>query len=60
MAAIKQYFNATNTVRNPDDKFYSLEIYKKEVLLRIITYCNNYPLLDEKLKSFKRFSKKVL
>jgi len=60
MAAIKQYFNATNTVRNPGGKFYSLEVYKKEVLLRIITHCNNYPLLGEKLESFKRFSKKVL
>jgi len=60
MAAIKQYFKATNTVRNPIGKFYSLEVYKKEVLLRIITHCTNYPLFGEKLESLKKLSKKGL
>ena len=55
--AIKQYFEITNQVRNPYGKFYFLEIYKKEVLLRIITHCANYPLLGEKLESLKKFRK---
>lgn len=58
--AIKQYFKATNTVRNPYGKFYSLEVYKKEILLKIITHCTNYPLLGEKLEWLKKLSKKVL
>ena len=55
ISAIKQYFEVTNKVRNPYGKFYSLEVYKKEVLLRVITHCTNYPLLGEKLESLKKF-----
>jgi hypothetical protein len=57
--AIKQYFKATNKVRNSYGRFYFLEIYKKEVLLKIITHCTNYPLLGEKLESLKTFNKKL-
>jgi hypothetical protein len=57
--AIKQYFEVTNKVRNPYGKFYFLEVYKKEVLLKIITHCTNYPLLGEKLESLKKFNKKL-
>lgn len=60
ITAIKQYFQATNIVRNPSGKFYCLQVYKKKVLLRIITHCTNQPLLGEKLESLKKFSKKVL
>lgn len=60
VAAIKQYFEAANIVRNPYGKFYFLEVYKKEILLKIINHCTNYPLLGEKLESLKKFSKKVL
>lgn len=58
--AIKQYFEATNKVRNLYGKFYSLEVYKKEALVKIITHCYNYPLLGEKLESLKKFKEKVL
>jgi len=58
--AIKQYFEASNKVRNPYGKFYLLELYNKEVLLKIITHCNNYPLLGEKFESLKKFSQKLL
>ena len=58
--AIKQYFEVTNKVRNPYGKFYFLEVYKKEVLARIITHCINYPLLGEKLESLKKFKDKVI
>ena len=55
--AVKQYFEATNIVRNPYLRFYSLEIYKKEVLLNITYHCASYPLLGEKLESLKKFNK---
>ena len=57
--AIKQYFEVTNKVRNPYGKFYFLEIYKKIVLLKIISHCTNYPLLGAKLDSLKNFSQKL-
>lgn len=57
--AIKQYFKVTNKVRNSYGKFYFLEIYKKQVLLKIITHCTNYPLLGEKLESLKTLNKKL-
>lgn len=58
--AIKQYFEVNNKVRNSHGKFYSLEVYNKKVLLKIITHCNNYPLLGEKLESLKRFSSYIM
>jgi len=53
--AIKQYFEISNKIRNPYGKFFFLEVYKKEVLLKIITHCSNYPLLGEKLESLNKF-----
>ena len=57
--AIKIYFEARNAVRYSYGKFYALEIYKKEVLKKIITHCYNYPLLGEKRISFEIFSHKL-
>lgn len=57
--AIKLYFEVTNKVRNPYGNFYFLEVYKKEVLSKIIVHCNNYPLLGQKLESLKKFSIKL-
>lgn len=57
--AIKEYFKVTNKIQNPYGKFYSLEIYKKEVLLNIITHLTNYPLLGENSKLLKKFNKKL-
>lgn len=57
--AIKQYFEVTNKVRNSHDRFYFLDIYKKEVLLKIITHCTNNPLLGEKSISLTTFSKNL-
>lgn len=56
---IKHYFKVTNKVRNPYGNFYSLEVYKKDVLSKIIIHCTNYPLLGEKLESLNKFSKKL-
>lgn len=53
--AIKRYFKVTNKVRNLKGNFYYFEVYKKEVLLRIITHCTNYPLLGKKLESLNKF-----
>jgi hypothetical protein len=55
--AIKQKFEATNKIRNPYKHFYSLEIYKKEILSKIINHCLNYPLLGEKSISLNKFIK---
>lgn len=57
--AIKQHFEASNKIRNPYEKFYFLEIYKKEVLSKIINHCTDYPLLGEKYESLKKFSQKL-
>ena len=53
--AIKQYFEVPNKVRNPYGNFYFIEVYKKEVLAKIVAHCTNYPLLGEKLESLKKF-----
>ncbi len=59
LEAIKLHFEASNAVRNSYGNFYALEIYKKEVLKRIITHCTNFPLLGEKRISFVNFSEKL-
>jgi hypothetical protein len=51
---IKQYFEISNKVRNPYGNFYFIEVYKKEVLAKIVAHCTNYPLLGEKLESLKK------
>lgn len=57
--AIKQYFGITNKVKNSKGKFYYIEIYKKEILLKIIAHCTYYSLLGEKLESLKKFNQKL-
>jgi cytochrome c oxidase subunit 1 len=57
--AIRQYFKISNKIRNPYKKFFLIEVYKREVLLNIISHCNNYPLLGKKLESLNNFSKKL-
>ena len=52
--AIKQYFQISNKVRNPYGNFYFIEVYKIEVLAKIVAHCTNYPLLGEKLESLKK------
>jgi hypothetical protein len=56
MDSIKLFFKATNAVRNSYGNFYFLEIYKIEVLKRILKHCSNYPLLGDKRISFEKFS----
>ena len=47
-------------IGNPYGKFFFLEIYKKELLSKIIDHCTDYPLLGEKLESLKKFRQKLL
>lgn len=65
MNAIKQFLETTNKVRNSvphairargKGNFYSIEIYRKETLKKIINHCNDYPLLGEKAASLKKFN----
>jgi len=59
ISAIVQYFKVTNKIRFTNGKLYSIEIYKKEILLKIIIHCTNYPLLGEKLESLNKFHQKL-
>lgn len=59
--AIREFFGASCMVRNPTGRSYSMEIYKKQVLLEIVKHCNtNYPLLGEKSESAKKVAQKLL
>lgn len=53
--AIKKYFGGTNSVRILPRDFYFWEVYKKEVLIKIINHFHNYPLLGNKTKSFEKW-----
>jgi hypothetical protein len=57
--AIKNYFNATNKVRNSYSNFYSLEIYRKETLNKVIKHFNDCPLLGAKAESLNKFIQKI-
>lgn len=58
--AIKEYFEAINIVRKPYNNFYFIEIYRKEIISKIILHCSYYPLLGHKSESLKKFSKEML
>jgi hypothetical protein len=57
---IKEYFGVTNKIKNPHSKFYFLEVYKKEVLLKIINHNTNYPLLGEKFKLLEKLNERII
>ena len=52
---IKTHFNILTQIRNINDKFWFIEVYRKTILIDIINHCLNYPLLGEKLLSFSKF-----
>lgn len=58
ITAIKQFLCSNNTIRNTKRNFYSIEIYKKETLTKIINHFNKYPLLGEKAASLNKFNQK--
>ena len=53
--SIKEHFNITNKIINKNNDFWSLEVYKKSVLIDIINHCTKFPLLGEKTLSFDKF-----
>ena len=68
LEAIKDYFESTIKIIKPyplyscpdsgraKGKLYLLVIYKKEIILNIITHCTNYPLLGEKREALEKFN----
>ena len=58
---IKKYFDISNIIRRPykDRDFYSLEVYRKDVLKKIIHHCEMYPLLGAKKDSLLKFKEAI-
>ena len=58
---IKTHFGVSNMIRKPyrDKFFYSLEVYRKDVLNKIIHHCEIYPLLGAKNNSLLKFKQAV-
>ena len=58
---IKTYFTISNMIRKPckDKDFYTLEVYRKDVLNKIIHHCEIYPLLGFKKDSLLKFKETV-
>ena len=58
---IKKHFGVSNMIRKPykNKELYSLEIYRKDVLKKIIHHCEVYPLLGAKYDSLLKFKKTV-
>lgn len=57
LKAIKIYFDASNIIKTPyiNKSIYSLEIYNKITLLKIINHCELFPLLGAKYDSLLKF-----
>ena len=58
--SIKIYFDIQSKVRNSKGNIWSVETHRKSTLLNIISHCNEFPLLGEKLLSFDKFKKIIL
>lgn len=56
---IKNYFNATNIVRELTLNFYLIEIYKHTTLINIIDNINKNLLLGNKKDQFNKFKEKI-
>lgn len=56
---IKEFFNLSVTIKNPEKNFYTLESYKKDSLYRIISHFSYYPLLGEKSISLNKLIKYI-
>lgn len=52
---IKNYLGAKNKIIKKNNKFYLLEIYNKNTLLKIISHCTSFPLLGFQKVSFLKF-----
>ena len=58
---IKKHFDISNMIRRPykDKDFYFLEVYRKDVLKKIIHHCEVYPLLGAKKDSLLKFKEAI-
>jgi len=52
---IKTHFNIQNEIRKRGTQFWYIEVYRKSILFHIINHCIEYPLLGEKIISFRKF-----
>lgn len=53
--AIRNHFNIQSQTRNPYKTFWLIETYRLSTLHHIIKHCTEYPLIGQKLVSFKKF-----
>jgi hypothetical protein len=53
--AIRNHFSIQSQTRNPNKTFWLIETYRVSTLNNIIKHCTEYPLIGEKLVSFKKF-----
>src|SRR6266480_902592 len=53
--AIRNHFSIQSQTRNPHKTFWLIETYRVSTLHNIIKHCTEYPLIGQKLVSFKKF-----
>lgn len=53
--AIRNHFSIQSQTRNPYKTFWLIETYRVSTLHNIIKHCTEYPLIGQKLVSFKKF-----
>lgn len=59
IAYISRHFKATNQIRQVTGNVWIWEVYKLDVLNRIMVHCVNFPLLGAKSQSLARFKQQV-
>lgn len=52
-------FDILNQIRNPSTDFYILEVYRKNILMEIINYCDKYSFLGQKKVSYLRWKEVI-
>lgn len=57
--SIKSLFKARNKIYIRKDNYYILEIYNKEILIKIINHFQLFPLLGDKYNSLNKFSLEI-
>ena len=55
IAALRDYFGATNSVRQVGDELFLWECYKRSVIKQIAAHCHRYPLIGEKKRQLDAF-----
>jgi cytochrome c oxidase subunit 1 len=60
LESLRDFFGASNQIREVSPNFYFLEIYRKEALFNMVNYLDRYPLMGEKKVSFEKFRSVML